>query len=114
LSELAEDTMLQPDNPPGLSLGHTLRDVMAKAGFIPRRRMVVNEMSSTVGLVAAGMGVALLPASARVMRLPGVAFCTLQDVQAVSHLIVVHRRFERSAAARMLLDRLRLARETTA
>lgn len=76
--------------------------------------MVVNEMSSTIGLVAAGLGVALLPASARVMRLLGVAFCTLQDVQAVSELIVVHRRFERSAAVCTLLARLRLAQETQA
>lgn len=112
LSELADDTLLQPEDPPGLSLGHTLQTVMAQAGFSPKRTMVVNEMSSTVGLVAAGLGVALLPASARVMRLPGVAFCELSDVQAVSELIVVHRRFERATAVRALLERLRLARET--
>ena len=112
LSDLAHDTLLQPDDPPGLSLAHTLRQLMATAGFTPQRTMVVNEMSSTIGLVAAGLGVALLPASARVMRLPGVAFCTLNDVHAVSELIVVHRRFERSAAVRALLERLRLARET--
>ncbi len=111
LSELAEDTLLQPDDPPGLSLGHTLQQLLIDAGFSPQRTIVVNEMSSTIGLVAAGLGVALLPASARVMRLPGVAFCTLQDVLAVSELIVVHRRFERSAAVRTLLDRLRHARE---
>ncbi len=109
LSELAHDTFLQPDDPPGLSLGHTLQQLMTQAGFRPLRTMVVNEMSSTIGLVAAGLGVALLPASARVMQLPGVAFCTLQDVQALSELIVLHRRFERSAAVRTLLTRLRLA-----
>lgn len=112
LSALAQDTLLQPEDPPGLSLGHTLHVLQTKTGFSPRRTMVVNEMSSTVGLVAAGLGVALLPASARVMHLPGVAFCELQDVRAVSELIVVHRRFERSAAVRTLLERLRLARET--
>lgn len=112
LAELAQDTLLQPDDPPGLSLGHTLQHLLAQAGFSPQRTLVVNEMSSTIGLVAAGLGVALLPASARVMRLPGVAFCTLNDVQAVSELIVVHRRFERSSAVRALLERLRLARET--
>ena len=111
LSALADDTLLQPDDPPGLSLGHTLQQLLTQADFRPRRTMVVNEMSSTVGLVAAGLGVALLPASARVMQLPGVAFCSLQGVQAVSELLVVHRRFERSAAVRTLLDRLRLARE---
>lgn len=112
LSELAHDTLLQPDDPPGLSLGHTLQQLLGETGFRPRRSLVVNEMSSTIGLVAAGLGVALLPASARVMRLPGVAFCTLQDVQTISELFVVHRRFERSAAVRALLAGLRLARET--
>ncbi len=112
LSDLAEDTLLHPDDPPGLSLGHTLQQLMIQTGFHPRRTMVVNEMSSTIGLVAAGLGVALLPASARVMRLPGVAFCTLQGVQAASELVVVYRRFERSVAVRTLLDRLRLASET--
>lgn len=112
LIDLAEDTMLQPEDPPGMSLGHTLQQLMGEAGFVPRRTMVVNEMSSTVGLVAAGLGVALLPASARVMQLPGVAFCNLHDVHAVSDLVVVFRRFERSAAVRTLLERLRHSRET--
>lgn len=107
LSDLVQDTLLRPEDPPGLSLGHTLRQTLADAGFNPLRSMVVNEMSSTVGLVAAGLGVALLPASARVLALPGVAFCELQDVKAVSELVVVYRRHERSAAVRALLDGLR-------
>lgn len=107
LAELVQDTLLQPDDPPGLGLAHTVRQLLAEAGVSPKRAMVVNEMTSTIGLVAAGLGVALLPASARVLRLPGVAFCALQDAQAVSELIVVHRRFERSAAVRALLNRLR-------
>jgi DNA-binding transcriptional LysR family regulator len=109
LSDLSEDTLLCPEDPPGQSLGHTLRQVLADVGFQPQRAMVVNEMSSTVALVAAGLGVALLPASARVLALPGVAFCELQDVKAVSELIVVHRRHERFAAVRALLAGLRSA-----
>ena len=112
LADLAQDTLLQPDDPPGLSLGHTVQQLLTQAGFSPLRTMVVNEMSSTIGLVAAGLGVALLPASARVMQLPGVAFCTLLDVHVESELIVVHRRFERSTAVRTLLARLHLARES--
>jgi DNA-binding transcriptional LysR family regulator len=88
-----------------------LQQLLIQTGFRPRHTMVVSEMSSTVGLVAAGLGVALLPASARVMSLPGVAFSTLQDAQAVSELFVVHRRFERSPAVCTLLERLRLAAE---
>ena len=113
LADLAEDTLLQPDDPPGLSMGHTLRHLLAAAHFTPRRTMVVNEMSSTIGLVAAGLGVAILPDSARVLRLPGVAFSALRDVQAVSELVVVHRRFEGSAAVRALLASLRHAKLDT-
>lgn len=113
LAALAQDTMLQPEDPPGLSLAHTLRQIMARSGFTPRRTMVVNEMTSTLGLVAAGMGVALLPASARTLRLPGVAFCALDapdtagEPAASSDLLVIHRRFERAAAVRSLLTGLR-------
>lgn len=107
LSDLAQDTLLRPDDPPGISLGHTVRQLLARAGFRPQRTMVVNEMSSTIGLVAAGLGVAVLPASAQVLHLPGVAFCALRDVEVESELIVVHRRFERSPAVRALLDCLR-------
>lgn len=108
LAELVQqDTLLQPDDPPGLGLAHTVRQLLAKADLVAQRTMVVNEMTSTLGLVAAGLGVALLPASARVLRLPGVVFRTLREVQAVSELVVVQRRFERSAAVRALLGSLR-------
>ncbi len=109
LEDLALDTLLLPEDPPGMSLGHTLHQVLAEAGFSPRRTMVVNEMSSAIGLVAAGLGVALLPASARMLRHSGVAFCALQDVADVSELLVVHRRFERSASVNALLAGLRHA-----
>lgn len=107
LAALAPDTLLQPEDPPGVGLGHTLRQLMARARFTPRRTMVVNEMSSTLGLVAAGMGVALLPASARVLRMPGVAFCALDGEPVASELVVVHRRFEAAAAVQALLRGLR-------
>lgn len=107
LAALAQDTLLQPEDPPGIGLAHTLRQFMARARFTPHRTMLVNEMTSTLGLVAAGMGVALLPASARMLRLPGVAFCELEGVAASSELLVVHRRFERAPVVRSLLAGLR-------
>lgn len=108
LSALVHDTLLHPEDPPGTGLAATVRQLLAEAKFTPHRSMVVNEMSSTIGLVAAGLGVALLPASARVLRLPGVAFCELEGVSAVSELLVLHRRFERAAAVGALLKCLRV------
>ncbi|MCC6196250.1 MAG: LysR family substrate-binding domain-containing protein [Burkholderiales bacterium] len=107
LAALAQDTLLQPEDPPGIGLADTLRQIMARARFTPRRTMLVNEMTSTLGLVAAGMGVALLPASARALRMPGVAFCPLEADEIASELVAVHRRFERAPAVQALLLGLR-------
>jgi hypothetical protein len=43
------------------------------------------------------------------LRHSGVAFSDLQDVSDVSELLVVHRRFERSASVNALLAGLRRA-----
>lgn len=107
LAELANDTFLLPEDPPGTGLGASIQALFAETGFHPQRSMVVNEMSSNVGFVSAGLGVGLLPASARVMRLPGVAFCELSDAAPSSELLVLHRRFERSPAVLALLAKLR-------
>src|SRR5690606_21905521 len=44
------------------------------AGFVPRRAHEVTETSTTVALVAAGLGVALVPESAAALNLDGVVF----------------------------------------
>lgn len=113
LTALAQDTLLQPEDPPGIGLAHTVRQLLAQARFTPQRTMLVNEMTSTLGLVAAGMGVALLPASARVLRMPGVAFCRLEGEEVHSELLALHRRFERAPAVRALLTGLRSQAQST-
>ncbi|MBS1207782.1 MAG: hypothetical protein H6R19_180 [Proteobacteria bacterium] len=107
LQDLSEDTFLQPEDPPGKGLADTVNRLCSAARFTPRRSMVVNEMASVVGLVAASLGVALLPASATTMQMPGVVYRPLRDASALSEMLVVHRRFERSPAVRALLTRLR-------
>ena len=107
LPELSEDTFLQPEDPPGTGLADTVSRLCVSARFIPRRSMVVNEMTSVIGLVAASLGVAMLPASAMTLQMPGVVYRPLRDASAVSDLLVVYRRFERSPAVQALLTRLR-------
>jgi DNA-binding transcriptional LysR family regulator len=50
-----------------------------KAGFSPRIVQEAPQLASTVNLVAAGVGVALVPASMRHIHAPGVAYVQLQD-----------------------------------
>ncbi|WP_374441176.1 LysR substrate-binding domain-containing protein [Stella sp.] len=48
-----------------------------KAGFTPRLGQEAPRITSTLSLVAAGLGVALVPASLRRVQMDGVAYCEL-------------------------------------
>jgi len=48
-----------------------------QAGFNPQLTQVANEMQSMLGLVAAGMGVSLVPSSIRNLQRPGVVYKTV-------------------------------------
>lgn len=109
LTDLSAETLLIPDDPPGCGMADTIHRLCATHAFVPRRSMVVNETSSAVGLVAGGLGIALLPESANAQRLPGVSFCELAPPVMNSALLVLYRRFERSPAIRALLAQLRSA-----
>jgi DNA-binding transcriptional LysR family regulator len=50
-----------------------------RAGFSPNVEQEALEMQTRAGLVAAGMGVALLPASVRHLRIEGIARLALED-----------------------------------
>lgn len=56
----------------------------AAAGFAPRREHLVRETSTLIALVAAGLGVALVPASARALTLAGVTYRDVPDTEHVT------------------------------
>jgi DNA-binding transcriptional LysR family regulator len=56
--------------------------VCAAAGFAPRIVQEASELFTVVSLVRAGLGVALVPRSAALMRLPGVRFHELDIAEA--------------------------------
>lgn len=64
------------------SVGPGLHDAVVKAcreaGFEPQRGPETLQLSSVIHLVAAGMGVALVPASMMQIRLPGVRYLDVQ------------------------------------
>jgi DNA-binding transcriptional LysR family regulator len=65
-----EDFISYPSSPPA-SVFLTATAACQQAGFTPRVHQEVADTSSLVALVAAGLGVALAPASIRHMRIPG-------------------------------------------
>ncbi|MEJ7805771.1 MAG: LysR family transcriptional regulator [Telluria sp.] len=66
------------------------------AGFAPRIGQVAGEASTIIGLVAAGCGVSVLPASFDRIRMDGVCYRQIADQGASTRLLLAHRDDERS------------------
>lgn len=109
LRSLAADAFLAFQDPEGIGLGQALVDLCRKAGFEARITQRVSEVATLISLVAAGFGVSLMVDIVSHLQLPGVCYRPLANCDARSELIVVHRRFERSASVRALLDDIRRA-----
>jgi len=76
-------------------LAATLYDRLAKlaahAGFRPNICQEAQQLNGVLALVAAGIGMALVPATMRVVRLPGVSYVPLEDPEAYLLLAIAHR-----------------------
>jgi DNA-binding transcriptional LysR family regulator len=79
--------------------------VCAAAGFAPRVVQEAFELFTVVSLVRAGLGVALVPRSAALMRLPGVRFQELGLPQAEWNIALAwHRDSDRVPLVRRFID----------
>ncbi|HET9598743.1 MAG TPA: LysR substrate-binding domain-containing protein [Anaeromyxobacteraceae bacterium] len=80
--ELAEEPFVEivPSHSSGLH-AHALR-VCARYGFRPRVVQSASELFTVLSLVAAGMGLAVVPASVRTTRLEGIAYLPLDVPEA--------------------------------
>ena len=67
-----------------------------EAGFVPRIGQVAAEASTIIGLVAAGCGVSVLPASFDRIRMDGVCYRQIADVGASTRLLLAQRSEEQS------------------
>jgi DNA-binding transcriptional LysR family regulator len=66
------------------------------AGFTPRIAQEAREASTIIGLVAAGLGVSILPASCSHSGVEGVSYVPLADAESMSEIHVAYREDERS------------------
>src|SRR5207244_3664757 len=81
-----------------------------KAGFSPRVGQEAPRVLSTLNLVAAGLGITLVPASLRRLHIDGVVFRRLADrTRLKAPLNLAYRRGEASAAVRGFVNLVQLA-----
>ena len=75
----------------GSAMAGAVASACASAGFQPQVRLEVRETASLVSFVAAGIGVALVPAGVQSVRIPGVVYLQLTDVHPSIDLVVAWR-----------------------
>ncbi len=73
-----------------------LVQLAAKAGFHPVVRQQAQQINGLIALVAAGIGLALIPASMQVVKLAGVSYVPLADPEA--YLLLVGSQSSRKPA----------------
>lgn len=106
LAELADQPFVFFPRSYGTGLYGQLFSLARQAGFTPRITQEAHEALTIIGLVAAGLGVSVLPASFRRIRIDGVVFRTLTDTDATTAVWLVKRRQERSPLAQAFIDLL--------
>ena len=73
-------------------------------GLRPMALHEVRELQTALGLVAAGLGICLVPAAVERLQREGVAYRALDDALAISPIIMSHRGDDRSAELGLILD----------
>ena len=108
LTALAGETFIIYRRRSGPGLHDAILSACNTAGFSPRIGQEAPRIVSTLNLVAAGLGISLVPESLQLMRMDGVVFRRLAGaVQPKAPLYFTTRRGEISAAVRKFLELVR-------
>ena len=107
MMELADEPFLLFPQQPKPSYGDAIRALCERAGFAPRVAQEVRAMQTAISLVAAGIGVTLVPESVQDMHRRGVVYRTLAEPSAETVLMMVYRRDDASPTLRAFLDVVR-------
>lgn len=100
VDELAELPFVLFSRHAGTGVAAQVQAMCRQAGFVPRVAQEAGESATMVGLVAAGLGVAVLPQSMRQVHVAGVAYVPIDSPDAASALYLVHRRNDASPLVR--------------
>jgi DNA-binding transcriptional LysR family regulator len=76
----------------GTGMSFPLRQLALAAGFEPKVVQEAREATTQIGLVASGLGVAVIPSPLECIRVPGVRYLALRDAGAFVSLAVATRR----------------------
>ncbi|MEB5337536.1 LysR substrate-binding domain-containing protein [Pseudomonas aeruginosa] len=104
IAALAEEPFVFFPRSYGAGLYDQVIALTRQAGFSPRIAQEASEAMTIIGLVSAGLGVSILPASFRRTRVDGVVYRTLSDPEATTAVWLVRRQNEGSPLALSFID----------
>jgi DNA-binding transcriptional LysR family regulator len=105
LKELAKETFVLYKRPGGPGLYDTIIAACRSAGFSPRVGQEAPRIISTLNLVAAGIGVSIVPASLQRLQMDGIVYRKLEDMpELTAPLILACRNGENAASVQRFLD----------
>ncbi|MCO2660902.1 LysR family transcriptional regulator [Pseudomonas aeruginosa] len=104
IAALAEEPFVFFPRSYGTGLYDQVIALTRQAGFSPRIAQEASEAMTIIGLVSAGLGVSILPASFRRTRVDGVGYRTLSDPEATTAVWLVRRQNEGSPLALSFID----------
>ena len=83
IAECRDEAFIGFPDDAGTGTGPLMRRLCAQAGFEPRIAQEAREATTQIGLVAAGLGLAVLPAPLEAVRIEGVHYVRLEDEDAL-------------------------------
>lgn len=106
LAQLAQEPFVFFPRSYGSGLYAQLINLARDAGFSPHFAQEAGEAMTIIGLVAAGLGVSVLPASYQRIRIDGVVYRTLLDPEAVTAVWLVQRKGVQTPMAQAFVELL--------
>jgi DNA-binding transcriptional LysR family regulator len=102
--DVAGDAFISQPRDLAATLYDSLVKLATKAGFEPKIFQHAQHINGLLALVAAGLGLALVPASMRAVRLVGVSYVSLEDSDAYLLLAVACRADDDAPALRQFMS----------
>jgi DNA-binding transcriptional LysR family regulator len=104
VGELAGQPFILHPRQIGTGLYDKVMSLCAGAGFHPHVALEAHQMSTIVGLAAAGLGVSVVPEAMRRIHVDGARFVPLVEADATMVLAVAHKDGDSRPAVRHFLD----------
>ena len=106
MEELKDQALIAYMSGPGIGINHVLKDMCRRRGFEPRIEQEASGTSTVLGLISAGLGIGLVPASLQIERVRGVTFVTVDADDAYCSIWSITRKTSTNPFIRRFLDLL--------